>query len=258
MRLALVSDLHLEHQAWSLDPGDADVVVAAGDIFEGASGNPVLWLARQVEDRPVVFVPGNHDFYGLRFDEAWKKWKAAARGSTVHVLDNREVVLGGVRFLGTPLWSGLDAFNPADPVLLPPILKHRIADFSWIFAEGGKPWTPARMMAEHVRAREFLDAALTPDDARPAVVVTHWAPARASVHPRFIGDVLSPYFVNNDEDLVRRAHLWCHGHMHDPFDYRVGHDEERGRVVCNPRGYVIKGRQERPGIYIPQIIDVPD
>ena len=73
-------------------------------------------------------------------------------------------------------------------------------------------------------------------------MITHHAPSRKSIHPRFADSLLNPCFVSDAEYLIEGsgACLWIHGHMHDGFDYRV----DRTRVVCNPRGYARNGVNE--------------
>jgi hypothetical protein len=74
------------------------------------------------------------------------------------------------------------------------------------------------------------------------VVITHHAPSRRSVHPRFASSLLNAAFVSDAERFLGgdRVQLWIHGHTHDSFDYVV----DGTRVVCNPRGYAKDGVNE--------------
>jgi predicted phosphodiesterase len=97
MRIRVYSDLHLEFGPF--DPpssADVDVVVLAGDI--DVKGRGVAFAERF--PCPVVYVPGNHEYYGGSIPRLTEKLKEAARGSHVHVLDGDSVVLGGTRVLG--------------------------------------------------------------------------------------------------------------------------------------------------------------
>src|SRR3989304_7791803 len=58
VRLRILSDLHLEIWPFELPPVDADLVVLAGDIANGAEG--IEW-ARRAFDVPGIYVPGKHD-----------------------------------------------------------------------------------------------------------------------------------------------------------------------------------------------------
>ncbi len=79
------------------------------------------------------------------------------------------------------------------------------------------------------------------------MVVTHHAPHRLSVHPRYIGNPLNAAFVSDLSDLMPGVDLWLHGHVHDSFDYQVG----CCRVVANPAGYVLnRGTAIDPSDYV--------
>ena len=76
------------------------------------------------------------------------------------------------------------------------------------------------------------------------MVITHHAPSRHSIHPRFADSLLNACFVSDAAHLLDadRVSLWIHGHTHDSFDHRVNGT----RVVCNPRGYARGGVNENP------------
>src|SRR4051794_31624253 len=108
-RLHFLSDLHLEFAAFDMPEVDADVLVLAGDIAPRMKG---LQAALQWSERyPVVYVPGNHEYYREAIPRQTHKLLDAAAGSRVHILDNRAVVLAGVRFLGCTLWTNFDLFG---------------------------------------------------------------------------------------------------------------------------------------------------
>ncbi len=67
MKIQILSDLHLEmlidRSKAKIEETDADVVVLAGDI--GDADWVVEWAGQQAQrmGKPVVFVPGNHEYY---------------------------------------------------------------------------------------------------------------------------------------------------------------------------------------------------
>lgn len=61
MRIHLLSDLHNEFSLFQPQVLDADVVILAGDI--DLKGRGVHW-AREVFSGQVLYVPGNHEYYG--------------------------------------------------------------------------------------------------------------------------------------------------------------------------------------------------
>ena len=109
---------------------------------------------------------------------------------------------------------------------------------------GEAPFTPESSAALFARHAAWLERALDEPHAGPTVVITHHAPSRGSIHPRFADSLLNACFVSAAERLVdgRRASLWIHGHTHDSFDYRLNGT----RVLCNPRGYAKNGVNENP------------
>jgi predicted phosphodiesterase len=61
MKLHILNDLHIEFEDFQSPVTDADVVVLAGDIGVGAEG--LRWAEARFLDKPVIYVPGNHEFY---------------------------------------------------------------------------------------------------------------------------------------------------------------------------------------------------
>jgi 3',5'-cyclic AMP phosphodiesterase CpdA len=104
MRLWSLSDLHVEPtRGWDLPAANArprfDVLVVAGDLIPRMERG-VAWLRERVPDRPVIYVPGNHEGYGCDVDRTVEKAKRAAEGSKVFVLQNEAILLGNVTFAG--------------------------------------------------------------------------------------------------------------------------------------------------------------
>jgi predicted phosphodiesterase len=60
MKLNVLSDLHLSLAALAMPENEADVVVLAGDIARPKEA--IAWASGFV--KPVLYVPGNHEFYG--------------------------------------------------------------------------------------------------------------------------------------------------------------------------------------------------
>src|SRR3954470_22041676 len=109
MKLHVVSDLHAGFGAFDPPETDADVLVLAGDVDVGVRG---IELAKAwARGRPVLYVAGNHEFYGEAVPRHVGKMADAAKGSSVELLENREVEIGGVRFLGCTLWTDFELFG---------------------------------------------------------------------------------------------------------------------------------------------------
>ena len=87
MRLHILSDLHLGVQGMEHPRTDADVVVLAGDIAR--PGQAVAW-ARGF-GKPVLYVPGNHEFYGASLQQTARTLRALCADGPVQLLDNRSL-----------------------------------------------------------------------------------------------------------------------------------------------------------------------
>lgn len=230
MKIHILSDLHLEAAPFHPEPVDADVVVLAGDIAPGVFG--VEWAGRAFPDKPVVYVPGNHEYYGHHLSKAAIAQKQAAPAH-VHVLDNQERIIDGVRFLGATLWTDFDLFGEAWRAPALAAAKNGMADFNVIFYGSTGFFTPPQSVTLHRATVEWLELKLKEPFPGPTVVVTHHAPHRGSLAERYAKDLVSAGFVSDLERLMGFSALWVHGHTHTHFDYEVADT----RVVCNPRGY---------------------
>ena len=243
MRIQLASDLHLEllgkwPDACLVTPApEADVLVLAGDIHRGtrAIERFAAWPV------PVLYLAGNHEFYDSDWDALRAELRQAAQGTAVRFLDNDAVVLDGVRFLGSTLWTDYELPGLPLPETMVAAEKF-LLDHRRILTASG-PFRAQQALDDHVRSRAWLARELAAEPAMPTVVLTHHAPHAGSVHPRFAGSPINGAFISDLSELVEQADLWLHGHAHDSFDYRVG----RCRVVCNPRGYA-QNRHDAPSV----------
>ncbi|MBL8319530.1 MAG: metallophosphoesterase [Burkholderiaceae bacterium] len=252
MRLNVLSDLHLGFSGFERPRTAADVVVLAGDIARPHEA--AAWALGF--DKPVFYVPGNHEFYGRSLRDTVKELKRIVAGSHVRVLDDDELVHEGVRFLGSTLWTDfrLCGGGAARDAAMTEA-RRLMRDFSRIRNDDtDAPFTPEDSAARFARHAAWLQRQLdTPHDG-PTVVVTHHAPSCGSIHPRYAGSPLNASFVSDAEHMLgaERVRLWIHGHTHDSFDYTLNGT----RVVCNPRGYVKDGVAENARFDPDFVVDV--
>jgi predicted phosphodiesterase len=109
MKLQIYSDLHAEFAPLEPASIDADVVILAGDIDIKSRG--VKW-ANEVFQCPVVYVCGNHEYYGGHIDNTLRKMKDAAMPH-VHVLENEVLILDQTRFLVRTAWTDYSSTGDA-------------------------------------------------------------------------------------------------------------------------------------------------
>jgi len=243
MKLHILSDLHLSLGALAIPENDADAVILAGDIARPREA--VSWASGFA--KPVLYVPGNHEFYGGSIAGTVDLLKQLCAGTNVRVLDNDEVIIDGVRFLGTTLWTDFMLFGDGEKraAAMCEALSF-MRDFKRIRVSEAPEaiFTPADSAARFTIHAGWLESKLAEPFAGPTVVITHHAPSPKSIHPRFADSLLNACFVSDLERLIdgSRSRLWIHGHTHDSFDYVLNGT----RVVCNPRGYAKDRVNENP------------
>lgn len=253
MKIALLSDLHLSVHPMEPPRTGADVTVLAGDICRPEAA--INW-AKQLR-QPALFVAGNHEFYGTDLMTTMTQLRAHADGSSVRVLERAEALCGNVRFLGCTLWSDYRLYRRADERELG--LRQAtelVRDFSHIQVapDFAQKFTPALSQLLFDGSVAWLEQKFRERHDGPTVVITHFAPSRDSIHPRFSHSLLNACFVSDLKSRILRwqPQLWMHGHTHDSFDYRIGET----RVIANPRGYVRNGVAENPSFDPELVVEV--
>lgn len=236
MRLRVLSDLHLEHfeQGRELPEVAADAVILAGDIHRTVEG--LAWAAERFAGQPILYVPGNHEFYGTCMPILRRELAREAERLGIYLLDNRSLTLGGVRFHGTTLWTDFALYAELpdhDPELAEEMAMWRMPDFRIVEQPQGEIFSPAESRRLHAEALAWLDAELAAPFEGPRVVISHHAPLADCIPPGYRGDVLSPAFASHLPQLMGRMDLWIHGHVHEPVDLEVAGT----RVLANPGGY---------------------
>jgi len=232
MRLHILSDLHLEFAPFQRNNVDADMVVLAGDVHTGTNG--IKWILQTFRNQPVIYVLGNHEFYGQKIQKLISNIKEIAQGTNVHVLENDRLELGDLLFLGATLWT--DFRLVGDPVMSGAVAQAGMNDFRRIrLMPTYRRFLPKDARALHAQSLECLAQQMENTRGKKIIVVTHHAPSPKSIPLRFQGDPLNAAFASNLDGFIAscRAALWVHGHIHHHSDYVIGGT----RVVANPRGY---------------------
>jgi predicted phosphodiesterase len=256
MRLLILSDLHLE--VWrqygpriDLAVSQPDVVILAGDIHTGARAP--AWAAETFRDVPVLYVAGNHEHYGTSIEESSAAIrKECERFENVHFLDNGVYVEDNVRFLGTTLWTDFALFAPQrmrDAIIA---AKETMPDYKRINLAGdpSRKIQPLDTTYVHAAQRKWLTERLAEPFEGRTVVITHMAPSKRSVAPRFAANPAAAAFASNLEHLTAQADLWVRGHMHDSLDYNEG----RCRIVANPLGYLMRTGSPENSKFNPKLV----
>lgn len=247
MRLLILSDLHREiypnrDLGIDLEVSKPDVVILAGDIDTRA--HSIEWASNTFWGLPVLYVAGNHEFYGSNIDTVPGLIEQAcdATPNVIFLNQDQHVRLNdGVayRFLGATMWTDFCLYGEDTKIKAMFVAESGLADYSAIrVAKDGyrklKAADTARLNFIH---REWLERKLSEPFPGKTVIISHMAPSILSVPHKYKLDPLTPCFASNLEDLAMRADLWIHGHTHTSMDYML----DESRVVCNPCGYVMRG-----------------
>lgn len=283
VKIQLLSDLHLEWLPHWVPPRlpEADVLVLAGDVGSYQEGSmlqtlPRDWALSRFSPKhgwptPVLYVPGNHEYDNLEYESTHAALRECCEALGITWLHHETVVLDGVRFVGSTLWSDFDALaehrhREGEAVTPTQALQwrekaYRAANF--YLQTTGTVYKREPMLADQVRSlalecQQWLGQTLVQAFDGPTVAVTHFAPSLRSADPRYANRKFpgqptpgTAGFCNVLDDWMDHADLWLHGHLHCAHDYQGGRDG-RCRVVCNALGYARKGEQEgfRPDLLL--------
>lgn len=229
-RIHVLSDVHLETGPYEIPEGlEFDILIAAGDI--GPIEHAVEWLASF--GKPVVYVLGNHEHWQHEFGDALALAKAAAKGTTVRVLEREAAVIQGVRFLGATLWTDFGSWNSG---LVETAISYmrdysQITAHRWYAVKSNRSWfrrqcrkigidqqTTRQWIAEglfhpaiayqaHAKTVAWLSYTLLKSFEGPTVVVTHHAPSFKSLRESGVpeGELQPDYWQYPDRSLTRQA-----------------------------------------------------
>ncbi|MDI3248546.1 MULTISPECIES: metallophosphoesterase [unclassified Pseudomonas] len=230
MRLLVMSDLHVEFQPVELpDPSLYDVAILAGDInIKGRSSN---WACEHFS-KETVLVAGNHEFY----KSSWYKTLdqlSNPQAAHVHFLEQRTLVLDGVRFVGCTGWSDFEGTGNAPLAMLD--ARALMNDYKVIRVEPQyRTLVPQQTRKVAQESREWLHRELEQPFQGKTIVVTHFPPLMHFVpdygtHPH----LRAAYGNNWEEFLDMKVDFWIFGHTHVAVDETINGI----RFLSNPRGY---------------------
>jgi predicted phosphodiesterase len=264
VKIHVLSDLHLEFQPFVPPATEADVVVLAGDIHPGLDG--LTWARKSFPDQEIVYVAGNHEYYHHTWRGLPGELQAAAADIGIHYLEDTDVWIDGVRFLGATLWTDFRLFGMDRTADAEYACRHGKNDYRKIRVaskdtqgyEVKNAWrsrhlSTTMVATRHVCSRLFLEEKLAEPFEGETVVVTHHLPSIRSLPQDEQGELISASYASNLEPLMGIPALWVHGHCHTSADYQLNGT----RVLCNPRGYPISEGQHQNVAFEPgRVVEV--
>lgn len=240
MKIKIYSDLHLEFEGFEPPQTEADLVILAGDIHTKSRG--VAW-ANETFSVPVIYVCGNHEYYGGHIDRTLRKMKDAA-ASHVHVLENQAFLWQQTRFLCATAWTDFSATG--DVVAAVNTAWSMMNDFQVIRAEASyRRLRPQDVIDRNKATFLWLKEQISTPFQGLTVVVTHHAPMSEVAGQKYEGHISAAY-ANRWQALLEGVDVWIFGHTHHAVDTELN----GCRLISNPRGYPAEDVGFAPGFMI--------
>lgn len=228
MKIRLISDVHFEfgfRPEVTIYRGE-DVLVIAGD-FNVGNYKVMVYLREYFDEYPVpiIYVPGNHEYYGTsirEFDAGMKLFNMP----NFHFLNPGTVKIGDVTFIGATGWTNFRKDRVAQLAC-----AQRINDFRSI-----KGWSGDLCSLKHTEHFKYIWNAYAAVEGKK-VIITHFLPAIECIDPIYQGpDLINYYFANDYGQLISEMSdtTWMFGHTHSHVDLYLGDT----RMVARPYGYV--------------------
>ena len=236
MKIFPVSDMHLEFHHSPLPPyrGLADVVVCAGDMH--TRGRAPKYLRMIYDHQEVIYVAGNHEYYGSSIEEQDELLREECQKYGIHFLQRDKVEIDSVTFVGCTLWSDFQLFGLEQEAEAIAETRRCLNDYHVISFDKKKMRVikPADTIAIHRQDVTWLHEQFVQKDEK-LVVVTHHGPSIKSIHPAYTEDIVSCGFASALDDMVAasRANYWISGHSHCAQHFKIGETE----VYQNCLGY---------------------
>lgn len=241
MKLKVLSDLHLEHcVACQVYPvGEGDVLVLAGDILNAKHFKTKGYIRdvynRFLEDcsknyQKVLYVFGNHEYYGYNYEGAKKKIKENLPDN-FHILENDTVQIEDWNFIGFTFWTDFRNENALEMMEA----ECNMNDYKVIrIGHNYRKLTANDTLGFHKESKKYLINQLQTLKEN-VFVITHHAPTYQSVPQEYKKHANGAYCSNLDDLIIEHPQIkyWVHGHTHTAFNYMI----EQCRIVCNPAGY---------------------
>ena len=232
MNLFVASDWHCEFgmDIETLIPKDDnayDVFVMAGDFTTFAHMEADVSELCSLVSKPILYVPGNHEFYGSSIEKTEKLLESLeSKYKHLHVLNRKTIRIDEIDFAGCVGWMDMSFGGWFHQV--------QISDFKQI-----ENWTIENCIAHGLVDRQFL---MGLNEHKTNVIITHNGCTEKSMARKYASSPLNSYFINDYRNIIERCKpkTWIHGHTHTAFEYQVGLNTH---VYCNPLGYVIMGEE---------------
>lgn len=249
MKIQILSDLHNEflrngqtdsNHLWDgeIPVTEADIIILAGDIDTGTHG--IKWAIEESKRlaKPILYVPGNHEFYRHEYSSLRLKMSELSNGTNVHCLDYGIYIKDDVRFIGATLWTDYEINTNMPKDYTMSIIEKNLADHQLIKLKSGssyRKFKPLDALSIHKKELSWIEEQLEKPFHGTTVVLSHHGPHPVCQHPNFPLSELSAAFHSDLNKQIEKydIDLWIYGHTHSNLDTVVTNT----RIVSNQAGY---------------------
>jgi predicted phosphodiesterase len=260
MKFAISSDLHLDVNndfQFELTSDKNAFCLFCGDIA-GFPSFRKTWLEEQAKrGYHGAFVLGNHQIYhtekiSMQDMHAQLREEFNDYQNGFKFLENDSIYFQeeNILLIGCTLWTDFEACGHSAE-LCGKYAQYRMNDYRWRCLKHSK-WLRKMCWQDTARfhsksmdyIRKTIDKYKKLHPGIKIIIMTHHAPSLRSVSSGNKNYDLIPAYVSKLDDFILdnpEIKLWCHGHLHQPSDYKIG----ECWVVCNPRGYIAYGEGRR-------------
>lgn len=237
LKVLVVSDLHIEFNVnFKIIPENysgCDMIIIAGDLAPIDKAR--IWLSEQKFEIPVLYVLGNHEYYGFEYDSGYFNGTVHEIGKipNVTVFDKytRSVEINNHVFIGVTLWTNLNSIINQEFYPKPyinDILQISGGDSICRFTNyNERHKSDLNALVEEIKKYDRADKKIH--------IITHHSPSYVFMENKYIGSEYNPYFQSHLDYLFKCDIIdtWIFGHTHRELDIMY----EGIRVISAPLGY---------------------
>jgi len=243
MKIAFVSDIHLEVSDFNNPLPEADVLLLGGDIcvihdlryiFKGYSRyERCLKFFKSVSDKykTVIYIPGNHEYWESDYINVQGIFNSFCTENNINniIFNEKGVIqIEDIKFVYATLWTD---FNKQRSMVA---ARGLMNDYFYI-KHNNESLTPETIYHIHEDHKNHILENVKNHDK--VLVLTHHAPNHNSVIEDYSSNPLNHcYYCTDMDDIIldnEQIFLWIHGHTHEDVEYEIGNTV----VTTNCRGY---------------------
>ncbi len=244
--LQILSDLHFEFYTNKLEIDkfikklinvDTDIIIIAGDLCLGKDVIYYLNNIRSQTKKEIIFVPGNHEYYGSQKCYIDNMLKTSTNlHPDVHILIENYIEIHDIIFIGSTGWWDKYPTN---------YQLESINDFKMIYDIKENNWG----VDWGIKSLNFFNYTLDKfkNSKQKIVCISHNGVVN-KVHKDFENNPLNSLFINNWEWVIEKypIDLWIYGHSHKSMNFHIQPIIEYGKemefnkslnFITNPFGY---------------------